>query len=538
MKTIKFFMMAAVFLVAGFTGCVNDGPNNENNDSDEDKKTVEVEDGITTYATFKFSVEENGPGTRANATMENDGSEFSIAGKVKKLRLFVFKTGSSTVCELNKPIDIVNAADSIITVKVSSGTKRIFVLANESVGMATLLSGIQEQTTTLAQFYETIYDLGNTPSFTNINKLSELIDATQYGPGYLMSNPIDKNSLQVLAANIDSLPSRTGSGALMNNFHFNIQRAVAKTSIKLINDGIKTIGKGSLSDIYFVAKNVNRSVRLFQKFDDDMVDLTTASPVDSIRYQPHAPYYTEYDATAVAKYPNRYYAGYTDSVAITSAASTQSYYLTENTNLVPQLGNSTYAAIIATYKPGDSTVIITDDFSKLTYSNLSGVIKFEPEKTVWNGSSFNFSGKGLYQLRGVNATGLPDSLFFTDKDLAYTVAYILKYGYVPSSITATIINELKYNRETNNTGLLVYEYPNRRCYYRLNLGQYDATGKLIPGVKRNHNYKVVISKFSSIGEPSIEDLNRPPQEPLGGETWITARITIDNWRDVDLVTPL
>jgi hypothetical protein len=543
MKTIKFFVLAAI-IIAGFTRCISDGADPVGGENPV------VEEGIPTYATFNFVVEENGPGTRAGEAMISDAGEASALSRVSRLRLLIFKTGSTSTCEVNQSVSVGSSADSIITVKLTSGDKRIFVIANESTGIATLLNGVVTDVTTLAEFYDKYYDLGTglagvaNPVAFPAYGLDSLIRLVSTSTGYVMSNPIDANSLKTLQAGVDSTGSRTGNGDPdLNNFVFSIQRTVAKTSIALQSASVAntTDGKGSLelNSIGYVAKNVSRSLYLFQKFATDNIVLSP-SPTSPLDQEPRTPYYLLNSTAEVTNYPTRYYAGYSTFVSIPTSAATTAVYLTENTNAVPQTGNMTYVAIEGKFSPAAQKAIITPYASyaaQIAYNDVTKTFTVDPAAAL-NSSPLNINAADtLYQLRGVGETyGLPDSIFFTDRSVAYRVAYIIKNGSDAGFNLASIDSYgLTYDKELNATGTsLIAKYLGGKCYYRLNLGQPAPDGSIVFGVKRNHHYKAVISAFSTIGDPNIGDLNFPPGTPLGGTTFVTARITIDAWRDVDL----
>ncbi|MDR2139748.1 MAG: hypothetical protein LBP50_09400, partial [Tannerella sp.] len=61
MKRMFKFFVSAAFLAAGITGCTSDGEGPGPKPVDPD----EVVEGIPTYATFNFVVQEGGAGTRA-----------------------------------------------------------------------------------------------------------------------------------------------------------------------------------------------------------------------------------------------------------------------------------------------------------------------------------------------------------------------------------------------------------------------------------------------------------------------------------------
>jgi hypothetical protein len=504
-QTIKYLMCAAI-LAAGFTNCtkeiIDDGKGNGNNG-----------EGASTYATFNFVI--NGATTKAtDMTLDKDEDS-----KVLDIRLIIFKTGSTTTCEVNEAYDsdtntpTNNSWDKTKskTVQLTSGKKRIFVIANtqKQAGVKALLDSIKVGTTTISQFYDIAYDLGRT-----LGKMSELVDVSK---GLVMSNAISTNSAFDLKGGIGLEESRKG-GAEQNNFKINIQRAVAKTAVWY--DGaavLETTDKvGKLSDLKYAIRNVNRALYLFQKFSSDMADPTTSIP--------YAPYYNLPIGTTVERYDSLYYKDYKFiAVSSTSPAGGKKAYVTENTSEVQRNATTTYAAIEAVLLPKKNMIVESCKYNELTHSFNS----------VTTNAADATTATTLYRLVNVGkSTGMTSNIFFKDKTLAYKVAYCIssnkESGFDVNN--SQQIDSLKWD-DAEGKGYIV-EYDGGKCYYRLNLGEGNGS-EFNPGLKRNHEYLAKITSFSGPGVPNLKDLDKDPEKPIGQKTHVTATIEVTPWITVN-----
>jgi hypothetical protein len=498
--------MCAAMLAAGLTGC-----------TDEDAAVKEkegegayVEEGVPTYATFKFII--NGTAS-TKASMIEAANE---SDQVESIRLIIFRTGAKTTCEVNEAYSVSdpkwdNAQSK--TVQLTSGTKRIFVIANaeKKDSVRRLLDGVQKDATPLAQFEQLMFDLDSrrTPGapVTDLKNLSAVGDPL----ALVFSNGMDKKSLHTLAGGIGMDESRNG-GAAQNNIAIDVQRTIAKASVyykdtKVLGTADST---GTLSDLKFAYKNISSKLYLFQKFASDAVDPQSNTP--------HSPFY---NAPPQSNYAEMFYMGY-DLVGMlkeTDVNKLKGYYIPENTSETPRNATTTYAAIEGVFLPKAGKIVESCDYNPLTNTFFSVVFNQQPLRT----------GATLYQLVDVGtAAGLPANIFFLDKTMAYKAAYCIKNGSADGFNPGDNHDDLKWN----GTSGYIVEYSNGKCYYRLNLGEGNSS-RFVPGVKRNHHYRAEITSFAGIGAPDIDDLNKDPENPIGQLTHVTATITVVQWVGVD-----
>ena len=511
-KKFRFFMaaFAAVGLMASCSSEVVNPGQGDNN--------LPVIEGASTFATFSFSVKQ-APSSKA-ASVTDASIPYTTESAVKDIRLIIFKTGASTTCEVNEMYKSGETGfdDKLSkTVVLTSGTKKIFVVANaEGLGTGHELSEskVVPGTTTLAEFYDIMKDLGT--GTTPVTAL-DLAKITSDANGYIMSNAINADCQKVLVGGITESDSRgaTAGDETKNNFSFNIQRVVSKG--KVVYTDLNTAdGMGKLMDgnnIKYGIRNVNRSVYFFQKFSSDAVVAGAF---------PRSPYYNTMDSWTMteledlSKFAPYYYSDYALDMVMSPVGNldaANSVYFTENTNSVPRRGNNTYAAVEAVFMPKKDkyiTAIVYQDFNDRFVPTLGTV-------------DIN-SGVDLYLLKDVGSSqGLTANCLFTNMTAAYTAAWAVENPGQP-----TINMPISYIPPAD----LLVKYTGGKCYYRLDFGEGTAPD-ITWGVKRNNMYRATISKFASIGEPALTDLDEDPEIPLGEKTHVTASITVLDWENAD-----
>jgi hypothetical protein len=500
--------MCAAVLMAGFAGCSREIV------IDEGKPGKVGKDGLPTYATFNFVVS-GGSNTKASSDMTDDKNE---KNSVTDIRLIIFKTGASSVCEVNESYDNASASapnawdeKQSKTVQLTSGEKKIFVITNteKKQDIHQLLSGIQVGSTTLNQFYDMVYRLHTSAGgpVSDVDGLKKLVDATN---GYVMSNAMSSNATFDLKGGIGLDESRKGSGdALKNNFVIDIQRSVAKVSVYYDQtDVLKTVDKvGALKNPEYVIRNVNSATYLFQKFASDAVDASVKTNI------PRSPYYS---LPSGVSYDTIYYKDF-NFIKVGTSNTAPKVYVSENTSEVPRNATVTYAAIKAEFLPSKDLIVQDYAYNELTTA-------FHSVQTMTQDLT---TATTLYRLVDVGpTTGLAANVFFTDRDKAYKAAYLIEYNSEKGFSTSNL-SVLDWD---GKKGYIV-EYDKGLCYYRLDLGD-NANGAIIPGIRRNHAYAARITSFSTIGMPKLEDLDKDPEKPIGQKTHVTATIKITDWTDV------
>jgi hypothetical protein len=581
----RFFVCAAI-LAAGFTGCTSD------NEGPGPKPPVEpggVVEGIPTYATFNFVIEENGATTKA---MESDANETN-GQFVKDLYVLIFNKGDS----IEKNIYAFGGTSSnpvlkSKTVELTSGSKKIFVIANagsrsnfkNELDLIVPGQNPAKKVTDLIKVVdlavgssEPVFITGSAyPPTTvpaNVDGLAKLTDRAvpASNTGYVMSNAFDSRAIQTVVANVDSSTSAAGTS---NSFSIAIQRAVAKAGVMYAAASTleTTDGKGSLTNVSSLLQNVNRSLYLFQHFTEapSYPDRVT-NPTDPLAIYPRSPYYelTKTGTTPnndTAKWKNHYYDYPESDFAGVGTSILNSYYLTENTqdNATGPIGAASFIAIRGKYAPKGNNLLATPKIFNYiagtwnagggdTIIFNTGLKQFTVGATATRfpttALSLNTTDT-LYQVRGIPGavSGISDGMFFANKLTAYFVAFCANggnpsnfdpaaYSALPAGFSTPGITSLTYNKlANNNPGVaLVYEYLGGNTYYAIPLQTPSGlSASKRTGVIRNHNYKVTINSIAQIGDVSLKDLDYPPdKETSEGTAWMTVTISIENWRDVN-----
>lgn len=572
MKVKNFLAMA--FAAATLVAC---------NDHDEINNAggVDTPGGELTYATFSFNVE-GATGTRANMATENADET-----TVDNIRLLIFDAEAADG-ELLAQRSVDHGTRSA-TIATTSGAKRIFVFANSGADKTELtakLNGLTEKTdavagTKLSTFYGLISDeeyTGTAAADTDMG--DEFYELLKTG-SMLMSNVADASSRKVLLPNITQAQTEApGADATANHYTFKVKRAVAKGSLRIIEDAatidtkdnIFTL-KNAAGDITFGVRNVNRSTKLVQQFDNDQItsnDEEDAHAANGAR--PRAAFYNVFDGKAEADmqtldtYKPYYFGGYAikndvpvlGNTAISvghGATRSTNVYFSENSNNRQVRGNTTYFGIATQVQS-----IPADDIVKtFTFNGLVGTLQTTAADAAYDNTAGN---QNFWFIRSIPAeatitfaTPADDRRVFVDEDLAFQALYTIllraKMIRTDAGETGTApvyadANELKakYNAWYNGAGGdipvegihdIFGKYENGRSYYRLNIYEtIDATTKRHL-VRRNHSYNAAVNSFATIGEPTEEDLDKNPDKPVDAEiTHVSATIEVQPWHTVDM----
>jgi hypothetical protein len=513
-------------MAAGLIGCAVETSLTEKTVKTEEGDALE---GVPTYATFSWAVDDADLPTRSGGTMENDGGATAEGKKITDIRLLVFNATSTTVCEVNRVFTDASVADSRVTLGLNAGAKRVFVITNTgSSPLGTILNTVTPGTTTFQQFCAMMYDLNlntatdaSTPLSVpaHIDGLAHLINPST---GFVMSNRIDITSRLYLRANVDSMSS-VYAGSTENNFTIRVQRAVAKVGIRLASAGAQTTADGMSTVVApkFMLRNVNRAIYPFQQFSSVEVDAS------SYGILPISPYFDDNEYTDVAKH----YFSYTAWEPLETAF-TKSYYVTENTSWPSMYRNTTYAAIEAVFLPKAGAVVTNDPN---LVAPAPGALKYDPLTGRFEGATYNTDDitvppATLYRLHipdnyYPNNYGFPPTTFFTSRELAYRVAYIIRMGsesgWNPASMESLI--------ETYELEDLIEEYSDGRCYYRVLFGRSFLMGSNGGQVCRNYAYTITIDSFESVGVSELTD----DIQVESGETFVTTRVEMEDWNNGD-----
>ncbi|GHT32899.1 hypothetical protein AGMMS49574_17440 [Bacteroidia bacterium] len=293
MKNYFKFLSVAALAAAGLVGCSTSEvvPPDVIDPTGPNQPQVALTD--PTYATFQIFADD-AAFTRVSEFPRDPGSE-SVT--INRLRLIIFDgVNDGAKLEKNELLAFgtpgANGAKTA-TVKVNSGNKKLFLIANETTtGTEPIGAALDRLTvgiTTLATFRDSanLWDLaggngnwtagnayGSVPVYLRQNAdPTTLPTGTGIGslitPSFIFTNAFaDSSSTKTLKASIDSLQSLQANGNVpdLNHFAIYVKRLVAKAAtIYTGGDSVTTDGRGKLSNIEYTYRNVNRGVQIFDR---------------------------------------------------------------------------------------------------------------------------------------------------------------------------------------------------------------------------------------------------------------------------------
>ena len=617
LKFLFLGMVAAAAMISCNNDVIENGPDN-------DTKGLPQE-GLPVYASVYFDVfNGSGPSSRAGQSEVGASADEKL---ISNAAMYIYKfDGVSTSPQTY--VYVTSIADTI-TMKATSGTKKIFVAVNIAQGTQALVNYTSPSPLALS------YDVLNNALYANSSTTWDLLPSTALTPNFykadglikglakdeifgnqsgsysgtynmLMTNwdgPDDvalsspasifeSNCVFPLYPDIDSLTSRfPPSGALkpardsINNFDISVQRAFAKVSLQLTVPApsapvpaLDTVGDFS-NDLYaagdlsykgifqpwgvrrlagdidatpiWILGNIHKETLPFQKYVSGVIrdlnyDKTNDSiPLDSAAFGPFNMWTTRYDntrifpfdATTINSYPNvnltvgrvkaqMLLAGNFQYFTTPSPGNTYFAYTIENARKNPVAHDyGSYVVIGGRYNPEQ---IVTD----IVRANLPSN---PPTMTTATGYSKQLSAS--------------DTMFYVTADQIFILGeknLIAYYAWYKAEQPTADPNNDFGTLEPFDPALVarvntlirdnkIMRYMGGQCYYRVFIGDLDASAAEMRAVRRNHIYAINIIKILG---PGIDDPNEIliPGKPIDDlDTYVTARINILNWHQVDQV---
>ena len=543
--------------------------------------------GEETYVSFSFKVEGSTANTRAADTPiegKTDVEEKAVADG----RILIFDEVSGALLN-NHEFKVAEGATS--TIKTTSGNRRIYIITgtgntgSDKAQINGKLAALQTTApaSTLAQFYALMTDGKYTGNLTDDPGMGTGFKELPVASKFVMSNVADITAIKNLHAGISKDQSQ-GSGSTtadpnVNRFVFKVQRAVAKANLKVemnkgtglqTADGIFTLK----ADATYGLRNLNRSTLYVQQYVNDRQTVNDGDHSSENGLQPHAAFFNVFDEMSDADmkkldtYLPYYYRGYpikdANSIGITMKASGggvatpgNSVYISENSNMRPVRGNTTYFGIATQVQKVDKGHIASRIFFD---ESVGGKIKSDPAAADYDNTDGN---KSFWYVREIpdKIVGMleaPVRKVFTDQSVAFKAVNIILVntpialtteGFTDGNYTAESLMA-SYNQAVNpQESSLVTPlkpadvevidkylgyYKNGMSYYRLNL--YETTpDNRRHLVRRNHFYNATVTGFSKIGDPTEEDLDKDPETPVDADvTNVTAIIEVAPWHNVKM----
>lgn len=400
MKFNKYYLMSAVFCMA-LASCSDDMTEEQGGNPDNTEQT----EGEATYATFSFDFNKGG---LARASVGEAGT--TEEQEVKNFTLLIFKNDQaheelSTLEVVKTVTNVTDEGDKTITMLVTSGPKKIYILANATKLLAQINAPekLTLNKTLLSEFEKQVFEIAYDGNADNKNGV--LGDATD---GLLMTGVKDANlESGVKVDAIKDVPA--------NNIEVSIDRASSKISmgVDVVEGGDKTftvVASGSTAQMVWLDHAISENLGTLPLTKDAMrfaiynqntkenviANMGAANDGNNIIQDPN---YTVTDNGDYSMYFNwasnnqtDFYTTYksnngdvTKGLGVVNAKSNDdsanSFYVPENTNQWATKGNTTYAMIEGTFVPDQTrTVDASSDANAFQAASVSGNFLFKAKK--------------------------------------------------------------------------------------------------------------------------------------------------------------
>jgi hypothetical protein len=405
--------------------------------------------------------------------------------------------------------------DSLLTVSLISGPKKIFVLVNGGTDVANLSTPAKGTGFNNYSQFNGIYDF--TTALTNLNLLYG-----SNGSKFIYSSNV-KDAPATLVPGVSALESQDENN--QNYLKITVDRLIAKVALtKQVPSGPDGLAMtGTLADkiitkdssgyiepatVRYRVWNINKGVYPFQNYD--------ASNVLQTPYASLAPPHTAYYAIEQGQATSPYYI----SIATRTGNPTnaQYYYVTENVPSVPYGTNTTRAEVQAVYRP------IAGTYVSATIGYNEATSTFAPVAATTDLST----ASDMYLFNEEGILGFPIGTLLAGPDafkLARKVVYHMLNPSIPPNNSLDFTDYAAITQTQVETYFL--KYTNGLAYYSLYFGEQSAPGSddINFGVKRNYYYDAYVTGFKTLGS------NVPDNDPgiLSGRTNITIHIYIRDW---------
>ena len=408
MKFNKYYLMSAVFCMA-LASCSDDMTEEQGGNPDNTEQT----EGEATYATFSFDFNKGGL-----ARAEVDESGIQGERDVKNFTLLIFKNDQAheelSTLEVVKTVAVSNFdTDKTITMLVTSGPKKVYILANATKLLAQINNpdALTLNKTLLSEFEKQVFDIAYDGTE---NKDGVLGDA---GVGLLMTGVASADLASGIK--VEEFTSNAGgptNAAKPNVVKVSIDRASSKISMgvnEVASPGDKTftvVASGSTAQMVWLDNAISENLGTLPLTKDAMrfaiynqntkenviANMGAANDGNNIIQDPN---YTVTDHGDYSMYFNWAYADQTDfyteylnnngsetkGLEVVNAKSNDdsanSFYVPENTNQWATKGNTTYAMIEGTFVPDQTrTVDASAPEKAFQAASVSGNFLFKAKK--------------------------------------------------------------------------------------------------------------------------------------------------------------
>lgn len=378
MKFNKYYLMSAVFCMA-LASCSDDMTEEQGGNPDNTEQT----EGEATYATFSFDFNKGG---LARAEVGDSG----IQGErdVNNFTLLIFKNDQAheelSTLEVVKTVSNVTDDNKTITMLVTSGPKKVYILANATKLLAQINDpdALTLNKTLLSDFEKQVFEIAYDGTENKDGVLGDV------GGGLLMTGVASADLASgIKVEDFTSNGSGPTDAARPNVVNVSIDRASSKISMgvnEVASSGDKiftVVASGSTAQMVWLDHAISENLGTLPLANDAMrfaiynqntqenviANMGAANDGNNIIQDPN---YTVTDNGNYSMYFNWTNAGQTDFYiqygkdnngietkglevvnAKSNDGSANSFYVPENTNQWATKGNTTYAMIEGTFVP-------------------------------------------------------------------------------------------------------------------------------------------------------------------------------------------
>lgn len=540
---------------------------------------TEVVEGEPTWAKFIFKLGKDGGLTRAT----DDSHEGTVAEKnIKNLRAYIFNESGSFEAKTDGVTVDEHGTEHTAVLKLTSGKKKVYVVANMQDEWIT-------STTTTAQFEAITLTHCTKAGRIAHTKGAERADAVSrvgnfdkisgngnaLDNGFLMANVLAATEYTLypgISAENCSKPAYENPAEMAQNNHLevSISRAAAKLQATYANENAltlkdnaeKTLGK--LLTPTFTVRNlpVQSYMFLHNQANGFLTPFYTMTGTSST-FEDFAKYYDEVNE------PNLDL-----KASAAGEEAIKSIYLPENSNQTPVRGNTTYVLVKGIFAPAANVMInnvtvqgsgenltIENEFDETDYTTGGEIPAYfivpEWENQIYTapaGFAGNLAEYGLSMIlktylnkagkqKWLNAIDEEHAVDEGDIENPVSVYYGSSFSTSEGIYSVVTIKKFSHKKgelpgyqESIEGTIRIFQYTGGTCYYRVNVednmdGKTEANN-LFYSVMRNRFYNVNISRITSIGYPSDEDVTVDPTDPINQKTYMQAHITVEPWTEV------
>jgi hypothetical protein len=386
------------------------------------------------------------------------------------------------------------------------------------------------------------------------------------------SGNYEASAKHTLAERISAAESQNPSNA--NYIKISIQRAVAKLAVKAITSTVlNNAGTGTSAGSFtpvtsWAAGNINCSEYPFQMWDVTTVKSTRydestpilpatgnkrwAKKMDNTRIEPSGQSYEAQNLTVPGVLTKLATAPNVPFYATDNPVADDYILLTENNNKETYNHYTTYVLFGGQYKPTEFILSVSNvgAVMKNTSSGApSGLQSFPASWPITNSSSTETDVDTMFYVASYGTNGL---FFLGQTALLQYIAYSPDMLNGEESDGSPILDPIasqsvademnKLLTVSGNKQADLQKYYRGNCFYRVWVQDNSASGANKDLVRRNHAYRISISKILGPGIGDPNDIIDPDPSTIEKievvNTYVTAEIEIMKWHIINQETPI